>query len=85
VQLAEGAGEVGFDGLLGDEQALGDLPVGLAGRGQVGDAQLARGEGVAAAGGGSAGARAGREQLGERAVLQRAGAALMGQRQALLQ
>jgi hypothetical protein len=29
VQLAEGVGEVGFDGLLGDEQALGDLPVGL--------------------------------------------------------
>jgi len=30
VELAEGAGEVGFDRLLGDEQALSDLAVGLA-------------------------------------------------------
>ena len=30
MKLAEGAGEVGFDRLGGDEQLLGDLAVGLA-------------------------------------------------------
>jgi hypothetical protein len=29
VQFAEGVGKMGFDCLLSDEQALGDLPVGL--------------------------------------------------------
>src|SRR5262252_3835965 len=84
-QLAEGVGEVGLDGLLGDEQALGDLPVGLPGAGQAGDAQFAGSEGVAAAGGGPPGPGAGGEQFGQCAVLQGAGAALMSQRQAFFQ
>jgi hypothetical protein len=79
VQLAECVGEVGFDGLLGDEQPLGDLAVGLPGSGQIGDAQFAGGEGVAAAGRGAPGAGAGGEQFSQRAVLQGAGAALVGQ------
>lgn len=33
-----------FHGALGDEQGLGDLPVRPAGRGELGDAQLARRE-----------------------------------------
>src|SRR5262249_44631728 len=78
-------GEVGLDGLLGDEQALGDLLVGLPRAGQAGNAQFAGGEVVAAAGGGPPGAGTGGEQFGQRAGLQGAGAALMGQRQAFFQ
>src|SRR6516165_7446581 len=84
-QLAEGVGEVGLDGLLGDEQALGDLAVRLPGAGHAGNAQFAGGEGVAAAGGGSPRPGTGGEQFGQRAVLQSAVVALMGQRQAFFQ
>ena len=53
-QFAVGAGQVAFHGSLGDEQGLGDLPVGLPGRGQLRDAQFAgrqrvgSGDGIAA-------------------------------------
>lgn len=43
-ELAVGPGEVGFDGLLGDEQGLGDLGVGETVRGHLGDPALARGK-----------------------------------------
>jgi hypothetical protein len=36
-----GVGEVPFDGAGGDEQVLGDVAVGQAGRGELGDAALA--------------------------------------------
>ena len=85
MQFAEGAGQVCFDCLGGDEQALGDLPVGQARTGQVGDAQLAGSQGIAAAGRRPPGTGAGGEQFGQRAVLQGAGAALVGQGQAFLE
>ena len=43
-ELAVDAGEVGFHGPGAQEQRGGDLPVGLAGRGQDGDALLGRGQ-----------------------------------------
>jgi hypothetical protein len=39
-QLAVDAGQVGFDGARAQEQRGGDLPVGVAGGGQGGDALL---------------------------------------------
>lgn len=41
VQFLVGVGEVPFDGPGGDEQVLGDVAVGQAGRGELGDAALA--------------------------------------------
>src|SRR5918996_627620 len=46
VQLAVGAGQVHLDGLDGEEQRLGDVSVGSAGRGQLGYPALAGGEAV---------------------------------------
>jgi hypothetical protein len=48
--------QVGLDGGLGDEQVLGDLAVGQAIRGQIGDLAFCAGEGVRAGDGGAAGA-----------------------------
>jgi hypothetical protein len=41
VELVVGVGEVSFDGPGGDEQVLGDVTVGQAGGGELGDAALA--------------------------------------------
>ena len=40
-ELVVGVGEVPFDGPGGDEQVLGDVAVGQAGGGELGDAALA--------------------------------------------
>jgi len=54
-QLVEGVPKVGFDGGLGDEQVLGDLPVGQAVGGQAGDPPFDAGERVWAGEGGAQG------------------------------
>jgi hypothetical protein len=41
-ELLVGVGEVAFDGSSGDEQVLGDVAVGEAGGGELGNATLAR-------------------------------------------
>src|SRR5690349_18459477 len=63
VELAEGVAQVGLDRGLGDEQVLGDLPVGQALGRQDGDPTLASGQRVRAGQGGPPGPRSGREQL----------------------
>jgi hypothetical protein len=51
----EGVPQAGFDGGLGDEQVLGDLPGGQVGRGEAGDPPFGAGEGVRAGEGGAPG------------------------------
>jgi hypothetical protein len=55
--------QVGFDGGLGDELVLGDLPVGQAAGGQVGDLPFGTGQCVWAGEGGAAGPGASSEEL----------------------
>ena len=54
---------MGLDGGLGDEQVLGDLPVGQAAGGEVGDLPFGAGECVRTGEGGAAGPGAGGEEL----------------------
>jgi hypothetical protein len=62
-ELAEDAADVGLDRLFGEDEALGDLPVGKAAGDQGENLGLPRGERVEASGG--AGSRGGRPAAGE--------------------
>src|SRR3954451_19975884 len=74
-ELAVGRGQVLLDGLARDEQCLRDGRVGLALRGELGDASLVRGERVGTRGTRAAG---GDPQLGAGELRQRARAATLG-------
>ena len=54
--------QVAFDGGQGDEQVLGDLPVGQAVRGEAGDPPFGAGERVRAGKSGAPGPGPGREE-----------------------
>jgi len=71
--------KVGFDGGLGDEQVLGDLPVGQAVRGEAGDPPFGAGERVRAGKGGAPGPGPGREQLPPGPLGQRRGTGALRQ------
>jgi hypothetical protein len=62
-ELAERVTQVGFDGGLGYEQVLGDLPVGQAARRELGDLALRAGQRVRAGDGGAAGPGADRQEF----------------------
>ncbi len=84
-ELAVGAGQVGFHGLDGDEQALGDLAVAVAVEGKQGDATLGRGEGVDTGDRGPARPDADGVQFGAGALGQRPGVHAVGEREAVAQ
>ena len=85
VELAERAPQVRLDGLLGDEQRLGDLAVRASRGGELHDAQLAWGERVRAGAIGCPRPDADRGELGPRSALQGSGAAPRCQRERLEQ
>ena len=62
-EFLERVPEMGLDGGLGDEQVLGDLPVGQAVGGEAGHPPFGAGERVRAGEGGASGPGPGREQL----------------------
>ena len=78
-ELLEGVPEVGLDGGLGDEQVLGDLPVGQAVGGEAGDPPFGAGERVRAREGGAPGPGAGRKELPPGPLGQRRGTGALRQ------
>ena len=85
VELAVRVAEVPLDGLDGDEQGVGDLPVALAGGGELGDAALAGSEPVGGMVAG-AGARPPASRSSSRALLgEGAGPDGLGERERLTQ
>jgi hypothetical protein len=77
--------EVGLDGGLGDEQVLGDLPVGQPVGGEAGDPPFGAGERVRAGEGGAPGPGPGREQLPPGPLGQRRGTGALRQVQGAAQ
>jgi hypothetical protein len=69
---------VGLDRLLGNEEALRDLAVRPPAGGHLGHPKLARRERIATASGSPTRPRSRREKLGQRAILEPAGAAAVG-------
>src|SRR5579884_2532808 len=84
-QLAVDAREVDLDRLHGDEERLGDLLVALVLRSELGDAPLARRQGIDAADGVLARPRAGGGELLVRPLDERGGADAVGELGALAQ